>query len=431
MKAVIVEIKDNVAAVLSEDGRISKIRNKKYSVGQEIVLKKTNTYIKIAVSSAAAMMLFTTTAWAYFTPYSYVSIDINPSFEFSINRFDRVLNVKAMNYDGERVADGIGVSGLRNKEIKEAVKTVIVELKNQGYIDYEKRVGIVVAASSKSQEKTDMLAEKLKAAVEKEITNTSGNKEVPFPSSDDGSKDAPNAEEKPSKQKDIAKTEDIINKSDIKENDKYENKEEKARKPEKVRARVEIIEVSSSYVDTAKANGVTPGKWSMVEQLKEKALKDGHEFGENEFKSWLDKPVKDIMKEINKYNKEEREIKRSYVKDKKEKEDNKEEKEDEKRDQKEKSASKEVISKEKEIIKYNNNKEKEEKETKKDSREKESSRDNKSNKDNKDDKDDDRNNNNSKNDKKNKDEKNNKDSSNNKAKENKSNPGDKGKRSRQ
>jgi len=53
MKAVIVEIKDNVAAVLSEDGRISKIRNKKYSVGQEIVLKKTNTYIKIAVSSAA------------------------------------------------------------------------------------------------------------------------------------------------------------------------------------------------------------------------------------------------------------------------------------------------------------------------------------------------------------------------------------------
>ena len=228
MKAVIVEIKDNVAAVLSEDGRISKIRNKKYSVGQEIVLKKTNTYIKIAVSSAAAMMLFT-------TPYSYVSIDINPSFEFSINRFDRVLNVKALNYDGEKVTDEIGVAGLKNKEIKEAVKTVIVELKSQGYIDDENRVGIVVAASSKSQEKTDILAEKLKTAVEKEITNTVGNKGLPLPASDDDNKNVSNAEEKSAKPKNTAKTEVLENRSDIKENDKYsdKNKEDESNKAKK------------------------------------------------------------------------------------------------------------------------------------------------------------------------------------------------------
>lgn len=385
MKAVIVEIKDNVAAVLSEDGRISKIRNKKYSVGQEIVLKKTNTYIKIAVSSAAAMMLFTTTAWAYFTPYSYVSIDINPSFEFSINRFDRVLNVKAMNYDGEKVTDEIGVSGLKNKEIKEAVKTVIVELKNQGYIDDENRVGIVVAASSKSQEKTDMLAEKLKTTVEKEITNSVGNKELPLPASDDDNKNVPNVEEKSAKQ------EDLKNKSDIKDNDKYaeKNKGNNGKKAEKGKTKIEIIEVSSSYVDTARANGVTPGKWSIVEQLKEKVLKDGREFGENEFKSWLDKPVKDIMKEINKYDKEEREIKKAYDKDKKEKEDNKEEKKDE---------EEKVVSKEKEIIK---------------NKEKEVKKDNKEKKDNKDSK-----------------EKDNKDNKNNKAKEN-NDPGDKTKKSKQ
>ncbi len=397
MKAVIVEIKDNVAAVLSEDGRISKIRNKKYSVGQEIVLKKTNTYIKIAVSSAAAMMLFTTTAWAYFTPYSYVSIDINPSFEFSINRFDRVLNVKALNYDGEKVTDEIGVAGLKNKEIKEAVKTVIVELKSQGYIDDENRVGIVVAASSKSQEKTDILAEKLKTAVEKEITNTVGNKGLPLPASDDDNKNVSNAEEK------SAKPEVLENGSDIKENDKYsdKNKEDESNKVKKGKARIEIIEVSSSYVDTARANGVTPGKLSIVEQLKEKALKDGREFGENEFKSWLDKPVKDIMKEINKYNKEEREIKKAYDKDKKEKEDNKEEEI--------KDGEGKVVSKEKEIIKNNNYSDKE-KEVKKDNREEEK-KDSKENKETK-------------------DNKNNKNNQNNKAKEN-NNPSDKVKKSKQ
>ncbi len=403
MKAVIVEIKDNVAAVLSEDGRISKIRNKKYSVGQEIVLKKTNTYIKIAVSSAAAMMLFTTTAWAYFTPYSYVSIDINPSFEFSINRFDRVLNVKALNYDGEKVTDEIGVAGLKNKEIKEAVKTVIVELKSQGYIDDENRVGIVVAASSKSQEKTDILAEKLKTAVEKEITNTVGNKGLPLPASDDDNKNVSNAEEKSAKPKNTAKTEVLENRSDIKENDKYsdKNKEDESNKAKKGKARIEIIEVSSSYVDTARANGVTPGKLSIVEQLKEKALKDGREFGENEFKSWLDKPVKDIMKEINKYNKEEREIKKAYDKDKKEKEDNKEEEI--------KDGEGKVVSKEKEIIKNNNYSDKE-KEVKKDNREEEK-KDSKENKETK-------------------DNKNNKNNQNNKAKEN-NNPSDKVKKSKQ
>ncbi len=407
MKAVIVEIKDNVAAVLSEDGRISKIRNKKYSVGQEIVLKKTNTYIKIAVSSAAAMMLFTTTAWAYFTPYSYVSIDINPSFEFSINRFDRVLNVKAMNYDGEKVTDEIGVAGLKNKEIKEAVMTVIVELKSQGYIDDENRVGIVVAASSKSQEKTDMLAEKLKTAVEKEITNNVGNKGLPLPASDDDNKNVSNAEEKSAKTKNTTKTEVLENRSDIKENDKYsdKNKEDEGNKAKKGKTRIEIIEVSSSYVDTARANGVTPGKLSIVEQLKEKALKDGREFGENEFKSWLDKPVKDIMKEINKYNKEERDIKKAYDKDKKEKEDNKEEK----REEEIKDEEGKVVSKEKEIIKNNNYSDKE-KEVKKDNREQEE-KDSKENKETK-------------------DNKNNKNNQSNKAKEN-NNPSDKVKKSKQ
>ncbi len=418
MKAVIVEIKDNVAAVLSEDGRISKIRNKKYSVGQEIVLKKTNTYIKIAASSAAAMMLFTTTAWAYFTPYSYVSIDINPSFEFSINRFDRVLNVKAMNYDGEKVTDEIGVSGLKNKEIKEAVKTVIVELRSQGYIDDENRVGIVVAASSKSQEKTDMLAEKLKTAVEKEITNTVGDKGLPLPASDDDNKNVSNAEEKSAKPKNTTKTEVLKNKSDIKENDKYseKNKEDEGKKDKKGKARIKIIEVSSSYVDTARANGVTPGKLSIVEQLKEKALKDGREFGENEFKSWLDKPVKDIMKEINKYNKEEREIKKTYDKDKEEKEDDNKE---EKREEEIKDEEEKAVSKEKEIIK-NNNYNNKEKEVKKDNREKEEKKNNKEKEENKDNKD--------KKDKK--DNKNNKNNQDNKSKENNS-PGDKVKKSKQ
>lgn len=64
MKAVIVEIKGNIAAVLSEGGRISKIKNKNYAAGQEIILKNTGKYIKLTV--AAVIVLFLAASWAYF-----------------------------------------------------------------------------------------------------------------------------------------------------------------------------------------------------------------------------------------------------------------------------------------------------------------------------------------------------------------------------
>ncbi|NYB72553.1 hypothetical protein HZF24_00200 [Sedimentibacter hydroxybenzoicus DSM 7310] len=166
MKAVVVEIKDKFVAVLSDDGCISKIKNKNYIIGQEIILKNNLKYIKIAASSAACLILFITPVWAYLTPYSYVSLDINPSFEFSINRFDRVLQVNAINDDGRDTVEHIDISKLKNKEIGEAVKNVLTELKGQGYLNNAKEDGVVVAASSKSQEKTDKLTSALKLAVE-------------------------------------------------------------------------------------------------------------------------------------------------------------------------------------------------------------------------------------------------------------------------
>lgn len=45
----------------------------------------------------------------WFRPVSAVSIDINPSIEFKINRFDRVLSVEGYNEDGRELASGLKV----------------------------------------------------------------------------------------------------------------------------------------------------------------------------------------------------------------------------------------------------------------------------------------------------------------------------------
>jgi hypothetical protein len=65
MKAVIVEIKGNAAALLSEDGRVLKVKNKNYVIGQEITIK--NNKIKIAISVAFVLILAAAFAWLYLT----------------------------------------------------------------------------------------------------------------------------------------------------------------------------------------------------------------------------------------------------------------------------------------------------------------------------------------------------------------------------
>lgn len=39
--------------------------------------------------------------WLYFTPTAEIGIDINPSIELGVNRFDRVISVKGLNEDGQ------------------------------------------------------------------------------------------------------------------------------------------------------------------------------------------------------------------------------------------------------------------------------------------------------------------------------------------
>lgn len=45
----------------------------------------------------------------YFTPTSTISIDVNPSVEMDINRFDRVIDIRSFNEDGEELAASLDV----------------------------------------------------------------------------------------------------------------------------------------------------------------------------------------------------------------------------------------------------------------------------------------------------------------------------------
>lgn len=70
----------------------------------------------------------------YFTPVAAISIDINPSLELNVNRFDRVISVDTYNEDGQHVADSVDVINMNYSDAVDAIlaNPEIADLLNNG-----------------------------------------------------------------------------------------------------------------------------------------------------------------------------------------------------------------------------------------------------------------------------------------------------------
>lgn len=70
--------------------------------------KRTMVPFRKLVPAAACLLLFLAGGhWLYFTPTASISIDINPSVELDINRFDRVISAEGLNDDGEKLTESL------------------------------------------------------------------------------------------------------------------------------------------------------------------------------------------------------------------------------------------------------------------------------------------------------------------------------------
>lgn len=102
---------------------------------------------------------------AFFQKISYVSIDVNPSIEISLNRLNRVVSAVAMNEDGEKIISNHNLNGM---EYEEAVKTVLNAEKTQGYLKDEPLVSVAVYSDDDATAQT--LYETLSGTIADEVT---------------------------------------------------------------------------------------------------------------------------------------------------------------------------------------------------------------------------------------------------------------------
>lgn len=175
MKAVIVDLKGKYAAALTEEGEVRRIRNNSYEIGQEIEsydIKELRQprivprVIRRVAAVAAAIMILAVggVGTAYAIPCGTVTLESDPSIEYTINCFDYVIGVKALNEDGEAVLSEIGDSKLKHHKIDDAVETTVGQIKKDGWLDEDDK-GFSIHASTGDDQHTDRLQQDLEDRV--------------------------------------------------------------------------------------------------------------------------------------------------------------------------------------------------------------------------------------------------------------------------
>lgn len=167
MKAVIVELRKKRAAALLEDGTVVVVANRDYAIGQEIryIAEKSENAVRTArkisawAAGVAAVLCIGTGAYAFQAPYSYVSVDVNPSIQFTLNRYDRVLKVTAVNSDAQPIVDTLSSRQIVYKDIQQAVAYTMDSLASKSYFDDGGYV--LIAAASKNEDRAQALTEAL------------------------------------------------------------------------------------------------------------------------------------------------------------------------------------------------------------------------------------------------------------------------------
>lgn len=109
-----------------------------------------------AVAAMALLVIGIFSHNLFFTATAHISIDVNPSVELRLNRFDRVIDTYAFNEDGANI---LRETNLRGKSYDEAALLFLSAIDADGYIP--DGALILMTVQAKSSDKEQLLCEAL------------------------------------------------------------------------------------------------------------------------------------------------------------------------------------------------------------------------------------------------------------------------------
>ena len=188
MEYLVMECALSYAVVMDQDGRILKVPNLGYTVGQSLkdVVLLPERPAKVALhkrlarwgTMAACLCLLLLGTWAWQSPIGTVRMQINPDVQMSVNRFDRVVALEGLNEDGAALIDGYHAYGKGMKAVSDELADRAME---QGYLADGGKITLTVS-SEKDGWKTaaeEMLLLELEVHFENCVTVTVNGRQPP------------------------------------------------------------------------------------------------------------------------------------------------------------------------------------------------------------------------------------------------------------
>ncbi|HOC08595.1 MAG TPA: anti-sigma factor domain-containing protein [Bacillota bacterium] len=181
-KGVIMSISGREAVILTRDSDFVKVMlpEGEYDIGQEIDTAETKqSFISRwlvsrsrRLTAAAAVLIIAVilpvaaaTISINNAVYAYVTLDINPSTEFSINGREKIIKAKPLNEEGALVLEG---ADLRGREIEYGIEYFIAKSCELGYATPGKE-GAVIATTVMEKEQNTELEKKISETLEKTV----------------------------------------------------------------------------------------------------------------------------------------------------------------------------------------------------------------------------------------------------------------------
>lgn len=175
------ELKDNYAIVMKSDSSMVKVKLKgNMSVGDVLVFLEDDIYVSrenksiknkmfvtiLSIAAALALVILPVINTINSRDYALVSLDINPSIQFKLDKNQKIVSARAFNQDGIE----LDLQGLKGLNLEDGLTILNEKLQANGYTIKDDKIIVGFAFLSK---KEDMAYEKdVKNKVDKSFKNS-------------------------------------------------------------------------------------------------------------------------------------------------------------------------------------------------------------------------------------------------------------------
>ncbi|MGF6991463.1 hypothetical protein M2150_002741 [Lachnospiraceae bacterium PM6-15] len=161
---IVFDLNNKKGTIMVNGGEfISVPRDAQWEIGDVVQIERKHLGIKqLAVLAAlVGIMLFGSASGykLYYSQVALISIDVNPSIEFSLNRFNKVIGIKGYNEEGAQIVSDLQ---LKNKSYNEAIKILLQSEEMKAYVKKDSQVEVAVYAKKNTKD--------LKASVDAEVS---------------------------------------------------------------------------------------------------------------------------------------------------------------------------------------------------------------------------------------------------------------------